>query len=426
MKIKSINHLSEKFEECDITTSTENFYINTGSVSFLIHNSPAIVAGVDVNGRFFVGTKSVFNKEKEKRKISYSKQEIDHNFKEQPELAEKLNLALDYLPSLNLTGIYQMDFMFDNRIKKLDDIPKTIDGVKNENRFITFQPNPSGIKYAVSPDSPYGQQILNSKIGVAIHIKYKVIDGILKIEKTTSSPDEFSPSKTVFVFNVLVDKPKNTSSKFGKLLLRDVQKKKKTALILADSVDFSGLANYIADLKTYINTEVNSGRFLEDPKMSADKFINYKTGKIIKEIEAIDKELEDIDKEDESSKKDKRRSNRVQKKANKAESMKKLISELKALKPSIIKAFKITRLIAVLKNNLIIIFNEITKNDLLGTYVEDPPNSGMWQTVHPEGYALSKSDDITKMVIRVGNDGKPGFSQRNFNARAAITSNPTV
>jgi hypothetical protein len=93
-----------------------------------------------------------------------------------------------------------MDYMFDNNIKQLE-VPKLIDGVKNENRFLTFQPNT--IKYAVTPDSPYGEQIINSKIGVAIHIEYMVKNGILKVKKYTSAPDEFSPSKTVFVFNIL-------------------------------------------------------------------------------------------------------------------------------------------------------------------------------------------------------------------------------
>ena len=404
MKIKSIKHLSEKFEECDITTSTENFYINTGSVSFLIHNSPALISGVDINGRFFVATKSAFNKE---RKINYSKEDIERNHGGSPGLVEKLNLALAYLPSLDLKGIYQMDYMFDNTIKQLE-IPKLIDGVKNENRFITFQPNT--IKYTVSPDSPYGEQIINSKIGVAIHIEYMIKNGILKVKKYTSSPEEFSPSKTVFVFNILAGKPKNGSSKFGNILLRDVKKKKNAALRLANTVDFSGLADYTDQLKTYINTEVRSGRFLEDPAMSANEFINYMTKKLTKEMEAL--------------KSDKG-------KVKKAESMKKVIAELKALKPSIRKAFEITQIIANLKNNLIKIFNEITKNDLLGTYMEESP--GVWQTTEPEGYALSKlgsNEDeppiITKLVTRVNDEGKPGFAQTNLNRPAPGSPKPTI
>jgi hypothetical protein len=236
-----------------------------------------------------------------------------------------------------------------------------------------------------------------------------VKNGILKVKKYISTPDEFSPSKTVFVFNILANKSKNSSSKFGNLLLRDVKKKKNAALRLANSVDFSGLADYTAQLKTYINTEVRSGRFLEDPAMSANEFINYMTGKLTKEMEAL--------------KSDKG-------KVKKAESMKKVITELKALKPSIRKAFEITQIVANLKNNLIKIFNEITKNDLLGTYMEESP--GIWQTTEPEGYALSKVGTeaeppvITKIVTRVDDEGKPGFAQANLNRPAPGTTNPTA
>jgi hypothetical protein len=412
--VKHIDHLEENIlnkgkqgvkEALSQIEASISYFVSESDykISTKFDGSPAIVAGVDVNGRFFVATKSAFNKE---RKINYSKEDIDRNHGNSPGLVEKLNLALAYLPSLDLKGIYQMDYMFDNVIKQLE-VPKLIDGVKNENRFITFQPNT--IKYAVSPDSPYGEQIINSKIGVAIHIEYMVKNGILKVKKYISTPDEFSPSKTVFVFNILANKSKNSSSKFGNLLLRDVKKKKNAALRLANSVDFSGLADYTAQLKTYINTEVRSGRFLEDPAMSANEFINYMTGKLTKEMEAL--------------KSDKG-------KVKKAESMKKVITELKALKPSIRKAFEITQIVANLKNNLIKIFNEITKNDLLGTYMEESP--GIWQTTEPEGYALSKVGTeaeppvITKIVTRVDDEGKPGFAQANLNRPAPGTTNPTA
>lgn len=412
--VKHIDHLEENIlnkgkqgvkEALSQIEASISYFVSESDykISTKFDGSPAIVAGVDVNGRFFVATKSAFNKE---RKINYSKEDIDKNHGNSPGLVEKLNLALAYLPSLDLKGIYQMDYMFDNKIKQLE-VPKLIDGVKNENRFVTFQPNT--IKYAVSPDSPYGEQIINSKIGVAIHIEYMVKNGILKVKKYTSSPEEFSPSKTVFVFNILTNKSKNGSSNFGNILLRDVKKKKNAALQLASTVDFSGLADYTTQLKTYINTEVRSGRFLEDPTMSANEFINYMTKKLTKEMETL--------------KSDKG-------KVKKAESMQKVIAELRALKPSIRKAFKITQIVANLKNNLIKIFNEITKNDLLGTYMEESP--GIWQTTEPEGYALSKVGNeaeppvITKIVTRVNDEGKPGFAQANLNRPAPGATNPTV
>jgi phosphopantetheine adenylyltransferase len=279
-----------------------------------------------------------------------------------------------------------MDYMFDPQMK-IQETPQTIDGVVNENRFTTFTPNT--IKYAVTENSPYGDEINKAKIGVAIHIEYMVQNGILKVKKYTSAPEEFSPSSTVFVFNVLANKPKNAKSSFSKLLLKDVQKKKNQVLKLADKVDFSSLDDYTALLKTYINSEIRAGRFLEDTSISSEEFVNWISGKFVKDIEKLKSEKG---------------------KEKKTTQMKNTLSALKKLKPSIKNAFEITKIIANLKNNLIKIFNEITQNDLLGTYLEDAP--GEWQTTAPEGFALSRVDadgaQITKLVDR----GE--FSAANF------------
>ena len=113
--------------------------------------------------------------------------------------------------------------------------------------------------------------------------------------------------------------------------------------------------------------------------------------------------------------------------------MKNTLSALKKLKPSIKNAFEITKIIANLKNNLIKIFNEITQNDLLGTYLEDAP--GEWQTTAPEGFALSRVDadgaQITKLVDRgefsAANfgTGKPADTPTKEDQENYITNPPT-
>ena len=65
------------------------------TVSIKIDGSPAIVWGTNpANGKFFVGTKSVFNKVK--IKINHSHDEIDLNH--QGKVADILHACLDYLP----------------------------------------------------------------------------------------------------------------------------------------------------------------------------------------------------------------------------------------------------------------------------------------------------------------------------------------
>jgi hypothetical protein len=68
--------------------------------------APAIVFGTNpANGKFFVGTKSVFNKVKVK--ICYSQEDIDQLYK--GNVADILRLCLHNLP--RLSGIFQADFI---------------------------------------------------------------------------------------------------------------------------------------------------------------------------------------------------------------------------------------------------------------------------------------------------------------------------
>ena len=391
--VKHIDHLEENIlnkgkqgvvEAINQIESSIAYFVDESDykISTKFDGAPAIVAGLDTNGKFFVASKSAFAKNP---KINYTDQDIIDNHGTGG-LADKLKLALRYLPSLNIKGIYQMDYMFDPQMK-IQETPQTIDGVVNENRFTTFTPNT--IKYAVTENSPYGDEINKAKIGVAIHIEYMVQNGILKVKKYTSAPEEFSPSSTVFVFNVLANKPKNAKSSFSKLLLKDVQKKKNQVLKLADKVDFSSLDDYTALLKTYINSEIRAGRFLEDTNISSEEFVNWISGKFVKDIEKLKSEKG---------------------KEKKTTQMKDTLSALKKLKPSIKNAFEITKIIANLKNNLIKIFNEITQNDLLGTYLEDAP--GEWQTTAPEGFALSRVDDDGAQITKLVDRGE--FSAANF------------
>jgi hypothetical protein len=83
-----------------------DWFINPGALSVKIDGAPAIVFGTNpANGKFFVGTKSVFNKVK--IKINHSHEEIDQNH--QGEVADILHACFDYLPVTE--SIYQCDFI---------------------------------------------------------------------------------------------------------------------------------------------------------------------------------------------------------------------------------------------------------------------------------------------------------------------------
>lgn len=119
--------------------------------------APAIICGIDPrDGKFFVGTKSVFAKSP---KVMKTQQDIRENYS--GALVGKLSAALQYLPSVVTSGILQGDLMFTDD-KKLE----TIDG----ERFITFRPNT--ITYAAKPDTPLGKQIHQAQLGIVFHTKY--------------------------------------------------------------------------------------------------------------------------------------------------------------------------------------------------------------------------------------------------------------
>ncbi len=65
-------------------------------ISTKFDGSPAIVAGIDPNNRFFVASKSAFAKNP---KINYTEEDIQNNHGHAPGLVEKLTLALRYLPA---------------------------------------------------------------------------------------------------------------------------------------------------------------------------------------------------------------------------------------------------------------------------------------------------------------------------------------
>ena len=120
--------------------------------------APAIICGTNPeNGKFFVGTKSVFNKNP---KINYTNADIRKNHS--GELATKLSIALRELSRLGIKGVLQGDFLFaQSDLKKID-----MDG----DAMISFTPNT--ITYAVPVASNIGRQISRAKMGIVFHTKY--------------------------------------------------------------------------------------------------------------------------------------------------------------------------------------------------------------------------------------------------------------
>ena len=120
--------------------------------------APAVICGINPeNGKFFVGTKSVFNKNP---KINYTASDIAKNHG--GVLADKLTVCLQNLKRVVSNGVYQGDLLFTSGDLRADNI----DGES----MITFTPNT--ITYAVPSNSGIGRKIKSARLGIVFHTKY--------------------------------------------------------------------------------------------------------------------------------------------------------------------------------------------------------------------------------------------------------------
>ena len=106
MQLKHIEHPEDSILTGDL--SAINWFTLQGKVSLKIDGCPAIVWGTNPeNEKFFVGTKSVFNKVK--IKINYTHHDIEVNHGHIPRVASILHLCFEKLPRYD--GIFQGDFI---------------------------------------------------------------------------------------------------------------------------------------------------------------------------------------------------------------------------------------------------------------------------------------------------------------------------
>ena len=131
---------------------------NSTKVSTKYDGAPSVVFGYHPkNGRFFVGTKSAFNKNP---KLNYTDKDIEANHGHAPGLVSKLKSALTHLPKFAPKhGVYQGDLMH------------TKEDIKKHGKELSFTPNT--ITYHTSADSAHGKAIQHSKLGVVVHTKYE-------------------------------------------------------------------------------------------------------------------------------------------------------------------------------------------------------------------------------------------------------------
>ena len=241
--------------------------------------APAIICGVNPdNGRFFVGTKSVFNKVSPK--IAYSEDDVD-NMYPPGQLAEKLKDAYKYLSTLSIPNVVQGDLLFTD-----DKYEADIGG----DTCIAFQPNT--IVYAVPKDSDIGQKIDQAKFGIVFHTQYSG----RSLDAMTASFGGINIQGNANVFVTSSDF-KNASGEANMTpaekttymnLVNKTEGSLKQASRFLDLMKENNMNKFTLNLmfKTFFNRYVREGRSLIGARNTARDFAQYFSNALDKEIDS--------------------------------------------------------------------------------------------------------------------------------------------
>ena len=249
--------------------------VKGGTVSVKWDGAPAVFAGTDPrDGKFFVAKKGIFNKSP---KVYKTPAEVDADTS--GDLADKLKLALKYLPELGIKGVIQGDFLYGP-----GDIKKT--RIKGK-PYVTFHPNT--IVYAVPAGTEMAKQVSAAKIGVVWHTSY--------------SGRSFETMKASFNFDA--SKLKKTKNVFSQdANLRDLTKmtmtKKETDEVNKLLSNAGRTFNKIAGgalrqleknteltklIETHANSFVRAGQLPPDPRKRVADLIKWTKKRFQKEID---------------------------------------------------------------------------------------------------------------------------------------------
>ena len=239
--------------------------------------APAVFAGLNPeNGKFFVGTKGVFNKNP---KVNYTNADIDANHSSGG-LNEKLKVALKYLPKLGIKNVLQGDMLFTQ-----DDLStETIDGIS----YTTFQPNT--ITYAIPKES--ADPIKKSQMGIVWHTTYS--GETLQSMRASFGASVKGLTKTKDVWFTDADYKDTT----GTVNFNKSETDKITAVLSLAGKTFRNMtSNFMKQLmdrediviliKTFNNTKVREGQAISNTSRHTSDLIKYIEVKLQKNIDSV-------------------------------------------------------------------------------------------------------------------------------------------
>jgi len=339
--------------------------------------APAIFVGTNPeNGKFFVGTKSVFNKD---AKLNYTEEDIDNNHASEG-LNNKLKMALRYLPKLGIKGILQGDMMF----SKGDIDTKIIDGEE----YIVFQPNT--IVYAVPSDSKLAKTMMAAHVGVVFHTSYT--GKTMSDMKASFNIDigNLSTTKDVWFRDASFTDASGTAT-FTETETKILSSKLTEAGRTFRSINsivlnrISSVDSILTFIKTFNNTKIRQGQKITNTRAHTVELIKWIEEKLNKEVQAA--------KRDDTKKK------RI---AEKNEMMRFFRGSAGELQ-------KIFELMNLLVDCKLLIVRKLETIRSIGTFIRTDDG---YRITAPEGFvAVDRlKGNAVKLVDRLE------FSQANFNA----------
>ena len=352
---------------------------STGFMQTKWDGVPSVVCGIDpLTAEFFIGTKSVFNKEEPK--IAASEGGIDMFYGHQPDLAKKLKLCFKYFSQLGISGVIQGDFLAD----KSDVKTETVNGEK----LYTF--GNQALTYGIPVDHPIGKKIKDAEVIIVFHTHYTG-DDVPVMQAKAGVGETLKEIKEVAIINN--DTPMHKVGlnhqeeiNFDKMISAIEKNCKECGDFLDQLVLFSGtkgdekyhVASYV---KQFFNSEIKAARAIGDVSKTFASLYNF----------YYDKTKALVDK--------------IKTPATKAQKSKLIHHSQNYLRENEDKFKAMITLYKKIQESKQFIIDKLDKLETFRTFAL---TDNGYKVTGPEGYVLHKDGDMVKLVNRLE------FSYINF------------
>ena len=346
------------------------------SVSVKWDGAPAVVCGINPdNGKFFVGTKSVFA---QNAKVNYTKKDIANNHGTD-DLGQKLLKCLVHLKKINIQSVVQGDLLFTD-----EDITRKNIGGKPH---ITFTPNT--ITYAVPEGGDLAKQIDVAKVGIIFHTTY-VGDSLADMNAQGGADiSGFGQSNDVFFDNATY-KDVSGSAKFTdaetKQFYNSIEKletllnsvPRNLSSVLGQNVDF------VPTFQMYINAMVKQGQLPSNVNSFLQGFKKFYADRMQQQISGL------------------KAQKALQLRQDKMKQMPAFLNRAKRPLQAMLTFYKAVQQMKAF------VLKKMNQAMAIGSFSQT--DSGL-EVTEPEGFvAVDKSGNAVKLVDRLG------FSRRNLTA----------